>query len=244
MEFLTAQEHRDILEKRPILRHIYRKWYSMIKREMTRLPNGAVIEIGTGCGILKEFLPEAFISDIQNTPWNDLCMDAQKSPIKSESVSSIIMIDVLHHIPDPLEFFAEAERILAPGGCLVMIEPYPTFFSEMLYKWFHSEPMITTERFFSSPPTFTSPNQAASCILFSREKAAFEKAFPCLSIQKHKLFSTLLYPLSGGYTGNQFIPDFLVPLAEFLEKLMTPFNPIAAFRSFTVIKKGEHHGQP
>ena len=49
------------------------------------------------------------------------------------------MVDVLHHLPKPLEFLAEAGRILHPGGRIAMIEPWITVPSYLLYRYFHHE---------------------------------------------------------------------------------------------------------
>ena len=49
------------------------------------------------------------------------------------------MVDVLHHLPKPLEFLAEAGRILRPGGRIAMIEPWITAPSYLLYRYFHHE---------------------------------------------------------------------------------------------------------
>ena len=58
---------------------------------------------------------------------------------QSGSVGALVMVDVLHHLPKPLEFLAEAGRVLSPGGRLAMIEPWITVPSYLLYRYFHHE---------------------------------------------------------------------------------------------------------
>lgn len=49
--------------------------------------------------------------------------DGQHLPIKSESFDAIVGLDIFEHIPDDRLAFAEAFRILRPGGILVMSVP-------------------------------------------------------------------------------------------------------------------------
>jgi len=49
--------------------------------------------------------------------------DAAALPLASGSMSTVLVRDVLHHLPDPQQALAEAVRVLAPGGTLVVIEP-------------------------------------------------------------------------------------------------------------------------
>ena len=49
------------------------------------------------------------------------------------------MLDVLHHLPHPLDFLSETARVLNSGGVVVMIEPWITPASYLLYRYFHHE---------------------------------------------------------------------------------------------------------
>ena len=51
------------------------------------------------------------------------------------------MVDVLHHIESPLRLFAEAARVLRPGGRLIACEPAITPLSGLFYRRFHDEPV-------------------------------------------------------------------------------------------------------
>lgn len=49
--------------------------------------------------------------------------DAARLPFGDDAFDFVLIRDVLHHVPDPSAVVAEAQRVLAPGGRLVVIEP-------------------------------------------------------------------------------------------------------------------------
>lgn len=60
-----------------------------------------------------QFLPAT--DHISCQPW-----DAAHLPLPDSSVDLIVMIRVVHHIPDPQNSFTELARVLAPGGTLIL----------------------------------------------------------------------------------------------------------------------------
>lgn len=49
--------------------------------------------------------------------------DMRRLPIASGAVQGVIVLDALHHVPDAAAVFAEAYRVLEPGGAFVLAEP-------------------------------------------------------------------------------------------------------------------------
>jgi SAM-dependent methyltransferase len=49
--------------------------------------------------------------------------DAAALPIATGAVRTVLVRDVLHHVPEPAAVVAEAVRVLAPGGRFFLIEP-------------------------------------------------------------------------------------------------------------------------
>jgi ubiquinone/menaquinone biosynthesis C-methylase UbiE len=44
--------------------------------------------------------------------------DAKRTPLPDGSASAVMSNSLVHHLPDPLPFFEDARRLLAPGGIL------------------------------------------------------------------------------------------------------------------------------
>ena len=74
-------------------------------------------------------------------PWHDGEASAEALPFEAGSIGALVLFDVLHHLPSPRKFFDEAVRVLAPGGRIVMCEPYISPVSYPVYKFLHEEPL-------------------------------------------------------------------------------------------------------
>jgi SAM-dependent methyltransferase len=131
-------KQRDAWERRPLLRALYRDWFRSIVARLS-VVEGPTVEIGTGCGAFQDFMPEAIGTDVIPTPWADRVADAQRLPFGADSVANLVLIDVLHHVPRPAAALCDAERVLRPGGRLLMLEPYCVPLSTLGYRWLHHE---------------------------------------------------------------------------------------------------------
>src|ERR1700730_15833282 len=132
------QRHRHIWSHKPVLQRIYREEFfaRMIDR---RKEGGLCLEVGGGPGFVKQSFPSLISSDIVWCSWLDVVAEAQKLPFQPASVMNLFGLDVLHHLAAPMEFLQEVKRILIPGGRLILIEPWITPFSYIIYRYFHQE---------------------------------------------------------------------------------------------------------
>jgi SAM-dependent methyltransferase len=234
------QDHRDIWNRKPVLREIYGDIYQRIASERV---TGLTIEVGGGSGWMAEFQPEALRFDVVYQPWLNFVADAQDLPIADASVSNLVMVDVLHHIDRPARFLREAARVLRPGGRLICVEPGLTPVSTLFYRFFHEERLDTTEDVLltENSPYSKEPydgNQAIPTLLFERRQAAVAAMLPELELKRLQKFSLLAYPLSGGYKPWSLIN---APLAQLLLKLENrveaTLGGIFAFRLLAVLEK-------
>ncbi len=235
------ERHRDIWRRKKILRIVYQSWYSWIIRGISTV-GGIVLEIGAGSGNFKEYLPAAISSDIEACPWVDLCLDAHFLPFKDSAVSNIVMIDVLHHLADPVGFFHAAFQALAPGGKIFLVEPFPSPVSAVVYRKFHPEPFLMNVDYFAGERQMEKhpweANQAIAYLLFFKQAKKMQAAmYGKFRITERRRISVFMYPLSGGFENRQLIPDALIFVARFLEMLMTPLRFLMAFRCYVVLEK-------
>src|SRR5258708_5132082 len=111
-------EYRIIWERKPVLRAIYHDYYQRI---VSHTEPGRTLEIGGGSGNLKQYMPDVVSTDILPGSWLDARADAQRLPFRDGTFDNIVLVDVLHHIERPAEFFGESCRVLRRGGRIVMV---------------------------------------------------------------------------------------------------------------------------
>ncbi|MDY7036854.1 MAG: class I SAM-dependent methyltransferase [Thermodesulfobacteriota bacterium] len=221
------------------MRRLYFRWYNIIAEYMK---SGTTLELGGGSGNLKEFFPGTISSDIVFEPWLDAVLDAQVLPFKKESLDSIVLFDVLHHLMEPATFFSEAERVLRPLGRIILIEPYISWASFFIYQFLHSESMVRQVNPFKMACTGRGKNpfngnQAIPTLIFEKYREQFQRDFPQLKIIKDERMDFFIYPLSGGFHNPGLCPLFLWNGLEFFERLLRPLNRLMAFRLFVVLEK-------
>lgn len=235
-----AAKHRQIWSEKKILREVYGDWYRQIIRDLSPVA-GDTIELGAGSGNFKEFKPDVLAADIIEYDWLDMCFDAHNMPLADNSVANLVLIDVLHHLADPIKFFHEAGRVLKPGGRIIIVEPYPSLISLPLYRKYHPEPFDFGRDYFSALiNTVKDPwdsNQAMAYLLFFQHLSRWQENFKNLSVVRRERFSVCLWPASGGFDNQQMIPDRLIPLFRGIEWLLYPLRPWLAWRCYLVLAK-------
>ena len=238
-EASDVNQHREVWKKKGTLRRVYENYHDHIR---SACRTGLTLEIGGGSGHFREAQSDIISIDIQQLPWLDTVADAHQLPFSNDAFENIIMLDVLHHLSRPRFFFTEIERVLKPGGRLVMMEPAMTPISKTILSLFHEEPVVLSARpLEDTPQTGARPedaNQAIPHLIFNRFQQEFTALFPHLIIQEKKYLSLWAYPLSGGFKNWCLLPQFLVnPLLKVETILMPVLGPLAAFRLWVVIQK-------
>lgn len=232
--------HRELWKRKGTLRLVYQDYHNHIQAACT---SGSTLEIGGGSGHFRDADSRIVSIDIQSLPWLDAVADAHHLPFGDAAFDNIIMLDVLHHLSSPKLFFIEVERVLKPGGHMVIMEPAMTPVSRTMLSLFHEEPVdMSASPFNDTPQTGARPedaNQAIPHLIFNRFQDQFGDLFPRLNIVKKKYLSLWAYPLSGGFKSWSLWPPFLVRPLLFIERALMPvLGPLAAFRLFVVLQKG------
>jgi SAM-dependent methyltransferase len=232
--------YRAVWERKPALRAVYGDIY---RRMLAACIPGAVLEVGGGSGNFKSAAPSAICSDILPAPWVDVVCDAQRLPFAPGSFANIVMVDVMHHVEHPRYAFAEAQRVLRPGGRLVLCEPAITPVSGIFYRLFHDEPVdmsadpLTGGSISADKDPYVS-NQAIPTLLVGTFRRALEEAAPGLRLLGVDRFSFLAYPLSGGFRPWSLLPQSAArPLLALEWRCRRLFGRLAAFRLLAVYGK-------
>ncbi|MDX2021294.1 MAG: class I SAM-dependent methyltransferase [Deltaproteobacteria bacterium] len=203
-------EHRLAFERNEPLRSLYEEWYGRVGSHLPSHALGPVVELGSGPGLASGFLPQMLLTDVVRAPWHHLLVAAEDLPFASGTVGALVLFDVLHHLPSPERFFREAMRALAPGGRIVVCDPYISPVSYPVFGWLHEEGFdFSVDPFSPTWPAGKDPfagNQAVATQLFFRKWGAFEEKFPALRLVTRERFAGLSYPLAGGFGRKPFVP--------------------------------------
>lgn len=214
LEQSLAKWHRS-----PALRTVYADLFAAMRRVMVP---GRTLEIGSGIGVARDFLPNLVTSDIVATKFVDRAVSAYAIP--PEGWSNLVAFDVLHHLQEPLRFFASAAAALAPGGRIVLIEPAGTPGARCFYRLCHVEPcrpdLIEPPFNFAADADGSFANMGMAHALFDRHRPAVVATLRGLGL---KLVSVthrdlLAYPATGGFSRPALLPAAVLRTLLALER--------------------------
>ncbi|PKN08884.1 MAG: methyltransferase type 11 [Deltaproteobacteria bacterium HGW-Deltaproteobacteria-8] len=235
---LTTTLRRQIIREKGLLRRLYLEWYTMLAGAVPPGP-GAILELGSGAGFLKEVLPQALASEVFFCPGVDVILDGCRLPLRDGSLKALLMVDVFHHLPDAERMLAEAVRTLAPGGCLAMLEPWVSTWSRFVYARLHPEPFepeAVDWRFEPSGP-LSGANSALPWMVFQRDRERFAARFPELQITALRPGYPLSYLASGGVSLRSLAPGWSYPLWRGVEGLLSPLLRHVAMFAFITLRR-------
>lgn len=233
---------RAIWDAKPTLRAIYSDFHARLN---AACPQGRVLDIGGGSAHFKDYRPDVVSLDILRFPGIDVVADAHALPFAAGTFSGIVMLDVLHHLQQPIVFLREAARVLAPGGRLAMIEPGMSRVARHFYDRFHHEPADMSADPFAEHANQSGDdpwdsNQAIPTLLFSTKaaQARVHAAVPELRVTTVEWLSLFAYPLSGGFKRWCLVPRAAIrPMLAVERRLLGTLGPTLAFRQFIVLER-------
>ncbi len=233
-------EQEAAWEARPLVRELYRSWFADVARSLAGVA-GPSIELGSGIGKLRESIPDIVLTDVEPTPWASQVVDGTRLPFRNESVANLVLVDVYHHLASTSRFFDEADRVLAPGGRVVVVDPYCSWLSSRAYRRLHHEVTdLGAPPFVDDPDVERDPlasNQARATLELFGPTATFAARWPRLRILRRARFAYLAYPLSGGFGRRAFVPTPVGRALLRVEPLLGRLGAIAAFRCLVVLER-------
>jgi SAM-dependent methyltransferase len=245
---LRFETHRRAWDSNRALRAFYRHWYRRLREALPSRDLGEWIEIGSGPGLAREFIPELVLTDIVQAPWHAQRVSAEALPFADGEVGALVLFDVLHHVEAPARFFAEATRVLRPGGRILLLEPYISPLSRLIYWLFHPElvdtsvdPLVIPAREVLEAKDPFHSNQATPTLIFHRGGGRrFAGMFPKLAVARIERLAGLAYPTTGGFSRGPLLPFPLWKALFAIEKLLPEFVfRLLGFRVFVVIERRE-----
>ncbi len=236
----TTELRREIIRSKSFLRQIYQEWYTSIAKELPK-STGAIVELGSGAGFLKECVPEVVSSEVFYCAGADIVLSGLDLPFGARTLRGIVMIDVLHHLPKARRFFSEASQCIGPGGVIVMIEPWVTSWSRLIYTRVHHEPFDPETRQWEFPASgpLSGANGALPHVIFVRDRAQFEHEFPMWEIISIKPMMPFRYLVSGGVSMRSLLPGWTYPICAGMERLLQPLMNQLAMFALIVLRKRE-----
>ena len=229
---------RRLVREKVFLRKIYEEWYAAI---VAALPSGdePILELGSGGGFLDEWLPRLITSEIQPSQDVRLVLDGQALPLAADSLRAIVMIDVFHHLPESPRFLREAARCVRRGGRVVMIEPWVSGWSSLVYSRLHHEPFRPDADSWEFPPggPLSASNMALPWMMFVRDRARFEREFPQWRVVSLRPIMPFRYLLSGGVSMRALMPAATFGLWRAVERALTPWRRSLAMFAQIVIER-------
>jgi SAM-dependent methyltransferase len=234
----TTRLRRRIVAEKRFLRRIYEEWYRGLA---AALPpgEGAVLELGSGAGFLRDFVPGLVRSEVFYTPGIDAVLDGLALPFAAGSLRGVLMTNVLHHLPRPIEFFREAARCVRPGGVIAMVEPWVTPWSRWVYTRLHHEPFHPEAAEWEIPAgrPLSEANRAPPGILLHRDRERFEREAPEWRLRSIEPLMPFRYLVSGGISLRGLAPAASYSLWKGFEKALTPFRGRLAMFAHVVLER-------
>ena len=195
------------------------------------------IEVGSGAGFSKDFIKNKNfkLTDIGEDDHLDFKnIDAQSTGFNSESFDYVIASNMIHHIPFPIKFFKEMNRIIKKGGKLIIFESYCSLVFQlatiiMKHEGFDFTLNVWDEKNPKSDEKNAWHGNIAVPHLIFDDKAKFEKNLgKYFKIEYEKLTECFIFLNSGGVTSKtKCIPlnNFFLYLLNKIDKILVKLFP-------------------
>lgn len=218
-------QHNKILRDKKILSLHYKKFYNIIKQNLSS-KSGVILEIGSNNSDIKKVIKKCITSNYYLNKKIDKKINIYKLKIKNNSISNLIMIDVFHHLKYPGYALDQINKKLKKKGKIIMVEPAMGLIPRIIYHFFHPEPngMSFDVKWYKKPKNihiFKNSYFAAQGLswrAFYRKELKLPKN---LIINKVEPFSHFAWIASGGYSFPSLYPTFLYKFISIIDDFLT-----------------------
>ena len=195
------------------------------------------IEVGSGAGFIKDFIKNKSLklTDLGDDDHLDFKkIDAQNTGFEKESFDYVIASNMIHHIPFPIKFFREMNRILKKDGKLIIFESYCSIIFQLVTMIMKHEGFDFTLNVWDEDNAKSDENNAwhgniaVPHLIFDDKKKFNEKLGNLFNIKHEELTECLIFLNSGGVTSKtKFIPmnRYFLNILNFLDKILIKVFP-------------------
>jgi SAM-dependent methyltransferase len=195
------------------------------------------IEFGSGAGFAKHYIKNKNfkMSDLSEDKHLDFKnIDAQSTNFNNESFDYVIASNMIHHIPFPIKFFREMNRILKKDGKLIIFESYCSIFFQLATIVMKHEGFDFTKNVWdendpkSDEKNAWAGNIAVPHLLFDDKQAFKNKMGNFFAIEHEEITECLIFLNSGGVTSKTFhipLPFFILRFLNFVDRILVKTLP-------------------
>jgi SAM-dependent methyltransferase len=238
---IEIRKNQEAWQTKTVLHQAYAVLYRLICAQLSPV-EGSTVELGSGIGALKEFLPNCVTTDIFPNPWLDRVENAYGLSFPNTSLSNVILFDVFHHLQWPGSAFEEFARVVRPHGRVIMMEPGFGLLGKFVYSHFHHEPLgfgqpISWDRSAADGGSAGAyyAAQANAWRLFRLGEGAGR--LPEWKTVLVKPLAALSYVASGGFSRRSLYPSFLFPFVRGLDLIADFLPSLFATRLLVVLER-------
>jgi SAM-dependent methyltransferase len=215
--------------------HLMRKRFDWMNRYIDS-EKGIGVEVGCGIGVAKDFVraKSIVLTDYAESPWLDRKMvDAMSTPFADASFDFVICMNMIHHLPNAMKFLDEMQRILKPGGVLLVQDMHASFLARLALRLMRKEgysfepDVFDKEVILSDPANPWSGNNAIAELLFN-DPDKFHKNVPHFRIEQDERSECFMFLNSGGVTAKTVsvpLPLWALRAVQYLDKICVRLAP-------------------
>ena len=199
--------------------------------------NDRGIEVGSGAGFSKEYIKNKNfkLTDLGNGNHLDFKnIDAQNTGFPEGSFDYVIASNMIHHIPFPIKFFKETNRILKKGGRLIIFESYCSLFFQLATILMKHEGFDFTLNVWDEKNPKSDENNAwhgniaVPHLIFDDKEKFNDNLGNYFDVHYEELTECLIFINSGGVTSKtKCIPmnHFFLSILNLIDKLLVKILP-------------------
>ena len=210
-------------------------------------PGTKALELGCGAGFLQLFVDQPVtMSDVEARPWTNRIVDAMRLRELGETFDVVICSHMIHHVANPITFFADLATIVKPGGLVLINEIHTGLLMRLLLRimrhegWSYGVDVFDPKVVANDPRDPWSANCAIPELLF-RDLPRFEQATGAFKVERFELNECFIFPLSGGViarTGTINLPTPVLKVVDGLDRLLIKLFPgVFAMASRVVLRR-------